>query len=1797
MPKKDIIIKDGLIVNAGTTDKKLHVDPSTGNVSISGSLSVSGDVTVEGSIASGSTTEIGISSPNSNLAISPGSITGSGNFTFTVSTPATSSNDATIATTAFVKSVALTNVAGTGAASGEILIGGGTNYSSSAVTGDISLTNAGVTALTTTSFTGKSTITSAATGDYVLVADVDDSNNIKKITVNNLVGTSTFTNVGVAGQVGLSASTNPVLTIAAGTGVSLSAAAESSTLTITAQGSGSVEDGTTSMMAFYPSNSATVGSASVIFHEPTGNAFTVSGSAVAGTFRVPGGGSDDVYVPDEVIWNSDQDLMIRKRTSNQLEFRAGGTDYLVVGNSHVWVENGNLGVGFSPDDNPSHKLHVSASSDVLKLEGLATGSSTTALVIDGDGVIKKGTIALGSVGSSSIAVGALYTVPYYSADPTGSNFDGASDVYIKSNRLGINVADPQNLLHVSASSDPARIEGMVTDETLNTLVVADSSGILHKTSVLPQISSSGGVTGSRFYAGDGTYALPAYSFSSQGTLGFLKIASNIVGFEANGNRFFFDANTIRGLADQPVIKFAASAEGTPNIYWYGDSDTGFYKPGADEIGITAGGVNRLNISSSITSSVPTMISASSDPLQISGLAEGVTSTALVLGSDGVTIYKRANAIGGTVSAVSASATNGIVVSGSPVTGSGNLAFSLNASEVATHISSSITISASQVTTGATWDISLIPTGSITISASQVTAGELAIARIPTGSITISASQVTAGELADGRISSGSITQHSGAIISVISTTMFSGAALTGVPTAPTPSTSSNDTTIATTAYVQSASAEAAGMKYVRFKIAASNGSVGSNNDVVADKATDDVTFFADTGIELTTDSTNDRIYFKNTQAGGTVTSVQFTGSNGIGISDAVGSLPVTGAHGLTFTLGDITPTTAKLTSTGSAASPSLGVTGSGANNYGFYTLPSAGQLGISVDGAGQVLVSNTVMMSKRSGQWGLLHEDPSDTNPNVVPNANDPDTGIGAQAADNLSLIAGGTEAMRLTATAVSSSLEISASSFVGDGSGLTGIISSGDALAVTSVSASSFISASAFYGDGSALSGVAADISSTVLGSRKNSNTKLYVSQKLSGSTAQASSASVGNYAITLSGANTGSADRHFEDTQPYDFTTVYNYVQIGGSTNWGTELGTDGDFTFEFFVESDADGPKDIFVWPGCKIQITNPSVGGHDNGITITGLGSSWWNINCFPKNEWLHMAIVRSSGTAKLYINGTYIDDQSSSAVWPSGSGYFTFGAERGGNASFDGRVDEVHFTHEALYTAAFTPPTRRADDIQNTFFLEDLANVPITGLVSGSYLTYDGVNWVATSGSAGGGGGGSGTITALNNQSANRLTTIGASTTELDGEANLTFDGSTLAVTGVVSASSNISGSSFYGDGSNLTGISGTGTVTNIGLTGSNGVTITSTNTLPISGSDQVTITLGALTPTSVSASLGITASAFHGDGSNLTGISGTGTVTNIGLTGSSGITITSTNTLPISGSDQVTFTLGALTPTSVSASANISASSFFGDGSNLSGISASGNLTNKGDIEVYTSSQTRLGSGSNGQVLTVDTSAASGLAWAAAAGAAGSYTHTSSASPPGSPSTGDWWYDNTNNILYNRVTDSAATVAWVDVSTATSTLVIKDADSDTKIQVEESADEDKIRFDTAGTERMVIDQTGSIGIGVTLPSYPIHHSSGAKLTTGGVWTDNSVRAHKQNIRNLTFDEAMDAFNQLEPVHFEYKRGAEPHCGFIADDVPDLVASNDRTGLSSMDIVSVLTKVVQKQQTQINELMELLKNKE
>ncbi|HEX3580852.1 MAG TPA: tail fiber domain-containing protein [Thermoanaerobaculia bacterium] len=126
---------------------------------------------------------------------------------------------------------------------------------------------------------------------------------------------------------------------------------------------------------------------------------------------------------------------------------------------------------------------------------------------------------------------------------------------------------------------------------------------------------------------------------------------------------------------------------------------------------------------------------------------------------------------------------------------------------------------------------------------------------------------------------------------------------------------------------------------------------------------------------------------------------------------------------------------------------------------------------------------------------------------------------------------------------------------------------------------------------------------------------------------------------------------------------------------------------------------------------------------------------------------------------------------------------------------------------------------------------------------------------------------------------------------------------------------------------------------------------------------------------------------------------------------------------------------------------------------------------------------------------------------------------------------------------------------------------------------------------------LVVDSTGRIGLGVSSPLYQIHHSSGARLDAGN-WINASSRAVKQDIQPLALDAAMSTVKALQPVTFAYKANpAETNVGFIAEDVPELVATNDRKGLSSMDIVAVLTKVVQEQQRTIEAMQARLQKLE
>jgi hypothetical protein len=137
------------------------------------------------------------------------------------------------------------------------------------------------------------------------------------------------------------------------------------------------------------------------------------------------------------------------------------------------------------------------------------------------------------------------------------------------------------------------------------------------------------------------------------------------------------------------------------------------------------------------------------------------------------------------------------------------------------------------------------------------------------------------------------------------------------------------------------------------------------------------------------------------------------------------------------------------------------------------------------------------------------------------------------------------------------------------------------------------------------------------------------------------------------------------------------------------------------------------------------------------------------------------------------------------------------------------------------------------------------------------------------------------------------------------------------------------------------------------------------------------------------------------------------------------------------------------------------------------------------------------------------------------------------------------------------------------------------------------ASDDIILIFADNPDNTLVLRNGRLGLGVTNPGTPIEHSNGATLTAGGVWMDGSSRELKQDIEELGSDEAMATLESLSPVKYAYKLEAdEQYVGFIAEDVPALVAAPDRKGLSSMEIVAVLTKAVQEQQKEITELREL-----
>tara|TARA_R110002050_G_scaffold56558_3_gene127345 strand:- start:3865 stop:4794 length:930 start_codon:yes stop_codon:yes gene_type:complete len=107
-----------------------------------------------------------------------------------------------------------------------------------------------------------------------------------------------------------------------------------------------------------------------------------------------------------------------------------------------------------------------------------------------------------------------------------------------------------------------------------------------------------------------------------------------------------------------------------------------------------------------------------------------------------------------------------------------------------------------------------------------------------------------------------------------------------------------------------------------------------------------------------------------------------------------------------------------------------------------------------------------------------------------------------------------------------------------------------------------------------------------------------------------------------------------------------------------------------------------------------------------------------------------------------------------------------------------------------------------------------------------------------------------------------------------------------------------------------------------------------------------------------------------------------------------------------------------------------------------------------------------------------------------------------------------------------------------------------DVDQDTKIQAEESADEDKLRFDTAGSQRMVIDATGKVGISME----PAASSSqltvvGSISAQGAIYATDDITAYSSSDERLkkglaVISNPLYKISQLNGYSFEWNETAQ-----------------------------------------------------
>ncbi len=167
----------------------------------------------------------------------------------------------------------------------------------------------------------------------------------------------------------------------------------------------------------------------------------------------------------------------------------------------------------------------------------------------------------------------------------------------------------------------------------------------------------------------------------------------------------------------------------------------------------------------------------------------------------------------------------------------------------------------------------------------------------------------------------------------------------------------------------------------------------------------------------------------------------------------------------------------------------------------------------------------------------------------------------------------------------------------------------------------------------------------------------------------------------------------------------TAYFKVPASAKIAWGASQ----NYTVEcWFRPTAVGGGSYSVVWDARSVDGTNgvELIYTNANQFQILGFGSS---INAtatgpYPLDAWYHLAVVRSSGTTKLYVNGTSAAAVADSQNYVAQQIMIGARGDVAATVMGYGWIDQFRVSNIARYTASFTPSTTEFAADANTVHL-------------------------------------------------------------------------------------------------------------------------------------------------------------------------------------------------------------------------------------------------------------------------------------------------------------------------------------------------------------------------------------------------------------------------------------------------------------------------------------------------------------